>query len=99
MSGFRIVSGISNEHRLKWDMIRKSCHMATYAQILSPRTFNPIEYLFASEIECPQAFYGEDARDYALEGMIDGYIPRCKFARLMLALPRALPIKLKGIAV
>ena len=60
---------------------------------------NPLEYLFAREVECPEAFWAEDACDYALEGMIDGYIPRCKFARLMLALPRALPIELKGIAV
>ena len=60
---------------------------------------NPIEYLLASEIENPQAFYAEDARDYALEGMIDGYIPRCKIARMMLAFPQPLPIELKGIAV
>lgn len=61
--------------------------------------FNPIEYLIASEIENPWAFYAEDARDYALEGMIDGYMPRCKLAKMMLAFPRPLPIELKGIAV
>ena len=65
----------------------------------SAKGFDHIEYLFASEVENPWAFYGEDARDYALEGMIDGYIPRCKIARMMLSLPRGLPIELKGIAV
>lgn len=79
--------------------IQKFCRNYKRRPFSSLEERNPIEYLFASEIECPQAFYGEDVCDYALEGMIDGYIPRCKFARLILALPRALPTELKGIAV
>lgn len=76
-------------------------HPTSYAYYYHPAWIyqDSIDYLLASEVECPQAFWGEDACDYALMGMIEGYIPRCDLARMMLAFPRALPIELKGIAV
>ena len=60
---------------------------------------DPIDYLIESEVENPCAFWGEDARDYALEGMIDGYVPRCKIARCALSAPRAPLTRYEGIAV
>ena len=60
---------------------------------------DPVDYLLLSEIENPMAFWGEDARDYMLEGLVNGYIPHCKIAKMELSFPRALPIELKGVAV
>lgn len=73
--------------------------MAVSEYILSWEERDPIDYLLVSEVECPAAFHAEDACDYALMGMFRGYIPHYDRARMMLALPRALPIELKGIAV
>ena len=62
---------------------------------------NPLEYLFAREVECPEAFWAEDACAYALMGIRwhEGYIPAYDHARILLSFPRALPVDLKGIAV